>query len=143
MDLGIGLEDVLQGRCILERGAPLRIVQGDMHRDDERSAVRDGCEVLLEPGELVGDDAPVVLARIAGVALLVRCGRLVRALHIVQDHVMDLADVEGIIGRADVFLEILHGIVVAHIVHAVVVVADGMVHRHALDGGRIGQVLYY
>ncbi len=53
---------------------------------------------------------------------------------------MDLADVEGIVGGADEFLVLLHGVIVAHVVHAVVMVANGVVQHHALDAGGIGQV---
>ena len=46
---------------------------------------------------------------------------------------MDFSDVKGIVSGADVLLVLLHSVEVAHVIHAVVMIADGVINHHTLD----------
>ena len=112
-----------------------------MHGDGYGGGLAHIREVLLEPVQLFLDDMRVVGAHVAGLAVVIFGGRGIRAFNIVQDHIVDVADIEGVIGWSDNFLVLDHRVVVSEFVHAVVVVADGLVNREALDGLGIGKVV--
>ncbi len=80
-------------------------------------------EVLVEPCELLRGDDPVVF-----VAPVVE--------HVVEHDVVDLADVERVVGRPEILAVFGFGLVVVFVFVAVVVVADDVVHQ---ERGIFGQ----
>ena len=80
-------------------------------------------EVLVEPCELLrGDDLVVLVASVVE--------------HVVEYDVVDLADVERVVGRSEILAVFGFGLVVVFVFVAVVVVADDVVHQ---KGGVLGQ----